>query len=384
MACIRRANLDAFWSRARSTANSQAALIKKGIDLSAEVGLDPPYHEPGPLPGFDHCGYGVAIQMLLKSRESGKYHTSHQQWDTIRRLSVAYNNQVRASGAANSSSWSVGKSNGKQYSRICEDPCSSLWFSRFLTGCKRRMGQDWRPDRAISPEFMKALMGNIEEKLSADYLKPEERRRLIMAGCYFAVTYVDSLRGPEGLLLDLGGLRKNFVKGREKSYVIVALLGKVKGEHGERAHLLPTASVTQSGINVRGWIHRVIGINQGCGRVNGPALCDDEGVVLTTSNMNEVLHRLLGEIFEKHPGYFQSDIRSIADIEDQYSVFRSFRRGSDSHAIAMKIPEADIKVVNRWAKKEAAGTCKMSMDMPQAYAEIHILLPSFMRYTGAM
>ena len=69
-----------------------------------------------------------------------------------------------------------------------------------------------------------------------------------MAGAYFAITYVDSLRGPEGLLLDFGGVRRKFVKGREANYVIVALLGQVKGKHGEREHLLPTASITNSGI----------------------------------------------------------------------------------------------------------------------------------------
>jgi hypothetical protein len=78
MACIRRANLDAFWSRARSTANGQSSLIRKGIEQSDEGDLDPPHHEPGPLPGVDHCGDGVAIQMLMKSSEVGNRHASHQ------------------------------------------------------------------------------------------------------------------------------------------------------------------------------------------------------------------------------------------------------------------------------------------------------------------
>ena len=384
MACIRRATLDAFCSRAASTINGQSTALKKGIALSEEAGLTPPYHEPGPLPDFDHCGYGVAIQLLLKSREVGKYHSSHQQWDTIRKMSVAYRNQVRASGVANSSTLSVGEADGKKYARICEDPCSSLWFSRFSTGCQRRMGQDWRPDRAITPDLMKALMTKIESRLEGNHLEPGFRRRLVMAGAYFAITYVDSLRGPEGLLLDLGGLRKNFTKGLDKDYVIVALLGQVKGEHGERQHLLPTASVTQSGINVRRWMHRVLAVNQAFGRVSGPAFCDDHGVVLKSRDMDEIFHELLGEIFVEHPAYFQADIRSITDIEDQYSVYRSLQRGSDSHAIAMKVPPEDIKVVNRWSKKEASGSRKPSMDMTQYYADVHILLPSFLRYTGAM
>ena len=384
MACLRRATLDAFWSRSGSTVNGQASLIKKGISLARSVGMEPPYHEPGPLPLFDHCGYVVAVQVLLKSREAGRYHSSHQQWDTIRRLIVAYRNQIRAGGVANSSSLSVGESDGKKYSRICEDPCSSLWFARFTAGCKRRMGQDWRPDRAITPQLMKFLMEKIESRLERQGTDPEYRRRILLAGAYFVFTYVNSLRGPEGLLLDLEGCRRNFVKGVEENYVIIALLGKVKGEHGERQHLLPTASVTRSGLKVRRWMQRVLITNQMSGRTTGPGFADDEGVVLRSRDMNVVLHELLGEIFIEHPGLFQADIGSGSDIEEKYSVYRSFRRGSDSLAIAMKVASEDIKVVNRWSKKEAAGSSKPSMDMTQYYAEVHILLPAFMRYTGAM
>ena len=233
-------------------------------------------------------------------------------------------------------------------------------------------------------ELMKELMRKVKERFSGRNLQDSERRRLVMAGAHFATTCVDSLRGPEGLLLDLGGLRNNSAKGRNESHAIVALLGQVKGEHGQRQHLLPTASVTQSGINIRGWIHRVLAVNQVLGRVSGPAFCDDNGVVSKAKDMDETLHQLLGEIFCENPDCFQADIKSIADIEDQCSVFRSLRRGSDSHAIAMKVAEADIKVVNRWSKKEAAGASKMSLDMTQHHADIHVLLPAFMRYTGAM
>jgi hypothetical protein len=65
--------------------------------------------------------------------------------------------------------------------------------------------------------------------------------------------------------------------------------------------------------------------------------------------MNTILHEILGEIFVVHPALFQADIESASDIEGNYSVYCSFRRGSDSLAIAMKVPTADINVVNRWS-----------------------------------
>jgi hypothetical protein len=68
MACIRRANLDAFWSRATSTVTSNARLIDESADLVELVGIDPPLVPMGPLPAGDHCGYGMAVLILLKSR----------------------------------------------------------------------------------------------------------------------------------------------------------------------------------------------------------------------------------------------------------------------------------------------------------------------------
>jgi hypothetical protein len=77
-ATIRRMFLDAFWSRAMSTVEANAKVIQRGYILSASIGLDPPYLAPGPLPSFDHCGKGVAIQMLLASQEPGHYSTVYK------------------------------------------------------------------------------------------------------------------------------------------------------------------------------------------------------------------------------------------------------------------------------------------------------------------
>jgi hypothetical protein len=72
MACIRRANSDAFWSRATSTVMTNARLIDESTDLEKLVGIDPPLVPMGPLPAGDHCGYGMAVLILLKSRRPGK------------------------------------------------------------------------------------------------------------------------------------------------------------------------------------------------------------------------------------------------------------------------------------------------------------------------
>jgi hypothetical protein len=134
LATIRRMILDAFWSRASSTVRANAKIIQRGCELSASLGLDPPYLEPGPLPNFDHCGYGVAMQMLLASQEPGRHSSVYKQFDTIRRFKTGYGNQIRASAQANSEVTAIGDADGKSYQRVCSDPCASIWFGRFITG----------------------------------------------------------------------------------------------------------------------------------------------------------------------------------------------------------------------------------------------------------
>ena len=120
------------------------------------------------------------------------------------------------------------------------------------------------------------------------------------------------------------------------------------------------------------------------GRVAGPAFCDERGVVLTTRAMNEMFYEMPEEIWLEHKTLFLGDITSRADIEEKYNDYRSFRRASDSRAIAMGVSPVDIDVVNRWNKKEAAGTARVGHKMKHHYADVTVLLPAFERYTKVM
>jgi hypothetical protein len=51
-AIIQRMILDAFWSQATSTVEANAKTMQKGCKLSALVGLEPPFLDPGALPAF--------------------------------------------------------------------------------------------------------------------------------------------------------------------------------------------------------------------------------------------------------------------------------------------------------------------------------------------
>ena len=379
MACIRRILLDAFWSRATSTVASNTAIVRQGLRHSAGIGLEGPYFPPGPLPSFDHCGYEVALQMVLASLEKGTY-AAYKQWDTIRKLRSAFSNQVRASAIANSTTLSLADGKGK-YFRLASDPCGSLWFHRFMEGCKRRMGQDWRPNKAISTEIMSALLSTVEQR-AMGAVDIKSRFRWTMAGAYFCFCYVLSLRGSEGLLVDLEGLIE--FDDPVIDYVVIPLLGRFKGEHHTTQHLMPCVRETESGIRVEVWIKRLLTIHKAEGRQKGPALVNSSGVQFSSSEMNVLLIDCLTELYEENSSWFGLDIKSVEDVSEKFHVFRSFRRGSESRAVAMNVSKGDRYVVNRWRMTETAGAGRASHTMDQHYVDVTLVAPSFLRYTQAM
>jgi hypothetical protein len=383
LACIRRVTLDAFWSRASTTVKSNTYLMRTMIKSAEEnFGLsDGAVESPGPLSSEDHCGYRVAMQMVASSLRGGRYSGSHKQWDTIRRIRSVYSNQFRASARGNETSMSMTDNKGANVQRMTLDPCGSLWFQRFTEGCRKRMGQDWRPNRAISIELITEVLKAVEQK-AWDSSTQDDKFKWIMAGGYFCFCFVVSLRSPEGLLCDLEGLLDHFDDSRP--YVIITLLGKVKGEHHSRQHLLPCVGVTGSGIEVKIWMKRVMAVHALKGRTVGPLFVNSEGLQSTTAEMNDLFLEVLSELYGVRRDIFEVDIKTSGELQDKYNVFRSFRRGSESRAVAKGVSEADRYVVHRWKRKEASGSNKISLPIDQMYVDIALVKDAFLRYTQAM
>jgi hypothetical protein len=248
------------------------------------------------------------------------------------------------------------------------------------------MGQDWRPDEAISPRLVKALFRLLDNKI-ASAQNADDAALWVTTKTLFVFLYVFSLRGNEGLLSDLKGIREEYDAGcsHDPPYSTMALLGQVKGEHHRRQHLMYAVDETSSGIGVRKVISDLIAVREDQGLIDGPAICDKGGVQWTTARANNMLHELLGLLLIQDPSLFPSRIRSQDAIAAKYHVYyRSFRRASDSRAIAKEVAIADIRVVNRWQKVEKAKGQRPSYDMMQHYAQVDLLIDCFLRYTMAM
>ena len=127
-------------------------------------------------------------------------------------------------------------------------------------------------------------------------------------------------------MADLEGLIEHF-SGTSKKYVIITLVGRVKGEHHSKQHLILCVSVTDSGIEVESWMRQVLALHRIRGRTRGPLFVNKDRFQSTTRDMNDLflLKALSAEVFKKHPELFAVDIKSTSDLFDKYNVFRSFR-----------------------------------------------------------
>ena len=237
------------------TVDKHVGKLKMGLKISDSLGLAGPYVQTCSLPSYDHCGYEVAIHMLMNSLNPGRISKDYTQWDTIRKLRTCYSNYTRASNQANISTLAINDNKGI-YQRIGQDVCGSFWFSRFLKGCQNRMGCESQRNKAFSIDLLLAVLNKAQQKFEGE--RSNKKRHLwLVFWCYCTISYVISLRGSEGFFLDLEGLIRHHSLETQK-YFIIALRGKIKGEVNDRNHLIPCANTTKSGIQVRTVVYKLI------------------------------------------------------------------------------------------------------------------------------
>lgn len=252
-----------------------------------------------------------------------------------------------------------------------------------MEGMRRRMGHIWKPNKTMNKNLLRKFFEIIEVKIQSEINNPKDRDRWVTFNAYSVISYVVSLRGSEGLLLDLGALIRLWSKGAG-SYVIIPLLGRLKGESFDKCHLIPSVEITSSGIQVRKVLNRLIINKSQLGLKDGPAISDTQGFVMDASDIDDMLHTILLEILHSHPNLFPPEITTEEDIRQGYQCFRSFRRSSATRATEMKVAIADKEVVNRWSKVEKADGNKLNLQMHQHYTNFDDLLQPFLRYTSAM
>ncbi len=207
--------------------------------------------------------------------------------------------------------------------------------------------------------------------------EPEDQDLLCAVAAYLVLSYGASLQGNEGFMLNLFGLRQHILKGKHDMtdpHVAAPLLGRLKGEDGERYHMLLIASQTASGLQVRKWLKHLVGMRERQGLFHGPDFCNEEGNVAQMSEYEETFYDVLQE---QRPDLIGPDI----DIEQIYGFYRSFRQGATTRAREMGVSEMDIDLINGWRKLERAQGMMPSLPVRDHYTEVVQLKSSRLRFS---
>ena len=128
---IRRANLDALWSREPSTVSSVLLLSRQGIATAKALGIQKALYRPmGPFPLEDTFGMAAAVVMLHQSLKPGKY-DRNVQFGTVCKFRSSFSNVYQAS-AEGHQAMVMAKDTRKLAVTKC--PTYGEFFERFVKG----------------------------------------------------------------------------------------------------------------------------------------------------------------------------------------------------------------------------------------------------------
>ena len=388
LAIIRRMNLDVLWSREPSTIKANMRSVAKLISSCESAGFKPELPSLGPLPFEDKYGFCVAFGMLMHSRQKGRHSKEYTQYATIRKQRSAYSNLYAISNEALLEE-SVLAILSQPQSTITSCPTSSLWFMRWSAGCEIRMGFILKQNMGISIDVLMTMIKRFAQEIKALDPTSWERKRAIMGLAYSVISFSASLRGSEGLKLHWDTLVRLFERGSQSDkshtgkvpHVVIPLMGRFKGEAGERCHLIPLSNKSTSGIPIRESVKMLITCrNQELSNRSSWAFTGKDGLKLRFNEMNEIILECLERVKDEDELNNLLGLRNKT-IREDFSINRSFRRGSSTYAQNKKIPRHVIDVHNRWRKIERAKGKKARMAMIENYSEIEQLIPTLVRYS---
>jgi hypothetical protein len=374
--CIQRASLDAFWSREPSTVRANLRGAKRLEEIGDTVGLVSVTPPMGPYAVEDTFGMGLAVCILIRTLDPGKTEDLIQ-FSTARNLRSVYSNIYHAS--AHHQSGLTVMAQGTTRIGVTNCPSYSYWFERFMRGAHKRMGEEVRSDYALSIHVVHKILWHLDQEwLEARTI--EMRKEVVEIAMFLVTGFGLGLRGEEVVKLDIAGFLTYFEAGRDHGvhpHVMVPLLGRFKGETGERWHLLPIVWKTRSGIEVGLWATRLVESLRERRRVNGFVFSTNRGKQMKASTLEPRFYEQLHWVKIRYPDLFPPNIT----IEDDFGIPRSCRRGSSTEAANQGVDSTVIEMICRWRKVERAQGRAASFGMREHYMEVSQALETYLQYS---
>jgi hypothetical protein len=344
--------------------------------LGFEVDCLPPR---GSYPKCDEWGMGIACGMLLRSKAPRK-NTATIQYETLRKQRSFYSNFVHTCQGGGGGVGSTFVKDDGTGASVSNSKTNQLWFKRFMLGCHRRMGDVWMPDRALSQYELGSCFEVLESKWIAFKGDQVRMKKVSTTACILISGYYAALRGEEVNRVDVGAMRKYWTEAVthvNHPHIPLMLAGTFKKEVGQKLFCQPLVSKTKSGRNIELWFSRLLNIQGGEGVVKGPMFRAKNGKRMSIAEMDDYLHDVLLEVQRQFPRVLSDTV----NVQEEFSVYRSLRRGATSEAQNAQIPKEVIEANNRWRKMCRAKGLTPGGSMMERYTNSRVSVQALTRFS---
>lgn len=101
--------------------------------------------------------------------------------------------------------------------------------------------------------------------------------------------------------------------------------------------------------------------------------------MLKSSLINEEFHKQLIKVQETHPHLIDPQI----NVEEEYNIRRSLRRGAVTIAREFNVPKDTVDMINRWSNVEYRGG-RRGGSMRDYYTEIRLIQKRILSYSAKL
>jgi hypothetical protein len=385
---IRRTILDSLWARETATVNATRREGARYMNEAMALGILRPYPMRGPFPLGDHWGVATACILVMRSLDKGR-NAEFVQYETIRKVRSHFSNFIHTTPGGMGNMFMTSDNN--IVNGIINSPTNTLWFKRFMKGCHNIMGDVWCPDRPLTMREALACQRILEDDWQVFENDPVRRLKTVVAGVTIVGGLGGGLRGQEIIRVDLGVIRKHWKEAcshPDESHIPLGMVGRFKSQVVEKIYVQPLANESVSGLGYRLWMFWAIVSYAKFGITQGPMFRVTIKLKAGGANAAAFKRAKVGDLDNIfHPvlirakGSFPEVIRLEVNVEEEYSVSRSLKRGATSQARNKEIPADVIEANNCWRKVERARGSTPHMALLERYADARAVTPLLVRFS---
>ena len=209
----------------------------------------------------------------------------------------------------------------------------------------------------------------------------QTRQQIAQVMCIIISGYYGGLRGEEVNKADQGLMSASFDQAVQRltdPFVPLMMVGRFKRVVGDKKFIQPLTAITADARDLSIWFSRLMtyqmDLENGC---KGPLFPNKYGKRMSIAEMDVLFHGILRLVQNRNPAIIPEDV----NVEEEYSTFRSLRRGATAEARNANIPPDVINANNKWRSYFWSKGIRPNVDMMEHYSDANVLAPTVIKFS---